>query len=198
MKGYHRLYPSSGAYQGNTGSLFNSGYLPRKERASGYSHQHAGDNDPLADLLSQLTTSHRDNVHSAGIPNMDFNEDRFGLSRQYAEYNKYSFNQFSDKPSTSEAKNTSFYKSLTETHTGKGGREKLKELRSEMIQPVPHKEVSAQIKEMSKESEEKKEAFDLKRARQSVFLTELLISSLSEDFNPDEKYYSDDTDSPDA
>ena len=80
---------------------------------------------------------------------------------------------------------------MTDTHTSKGGRERTRDPRGEMIQSVPHKEVSAQIKEMSKESEEKKEAFDLKRAQQSVFLTELLISSLCEDFDPDENYYSD-------
>ena len=201
MKGYHRLYPSSGAYQppvlsGNSGSLFGSGYLPRKERASGFSQQHGGESDPLADLLSQLTTSHRDNtqLQAAALPHMDsLSEDKFQqMAKQYTEYSKYSFNQFSEKPPASETRNAFHYKPLTDTHTGKGGKDRTREGKGELTQSVaPHREMTAQMRELSKASEEEKEAFDLKRAEQSAFLTELLISSLSEDFDPDYKWGND-------
>ncbi|KAI6661274.1 E3 ubiquitin-protein ligase KCMF1-like isoform X1 [Oopsacas minuta] len=189
MKGYHRLYAN--AYQpppssGSANSLFNSGYLPRKERGSGVSHQHGGEADPLADLLSQLTTSHRDNIqlHSAGMTNFDsFNEDRFEqLAKQYTDHSKYALNQFYDKPSSHEAKNPFLYKPPGDTPLGKGGKDHVKSKQSAIQVAVPLKVMSKQIKEMSKESEEKKEAFDEKRAAQAMFLTELLISSLTEDF----------------
>ena len=194
MKGYHRLYTSGNTYQpqsGGAGSLFNTGYLPRKERQhGGFSHQQpsGSEADPLADLLSQLSSSHRESLqlHSAGMPNLDaLNEERFEqLSKQYLEYNKYSLNQFSDKPSSSDAKNAHPYKTMAEGQLSKGGKEpggKSKEIRELHSIPVRH-EMTQQMKDISKESEENKEAFDLMRADQWMFLSELLISSLAEEW----------------
>ena len=192
MKGYHRLYTSGSTHQpappGGAGSLFNTGYLPRKERLhGGFSHQPGGggEADPLADLLSQLSSSHRESLqlHSAGIPNLDaLNEERFEqLSKQYGEYSKYSLNQFSDKPGDS--KYAAMYKSLAEGQLGKSGKEqggKSKETREPQGIPIRH-EMTQQMKDMSKESEEKKEAFDTMRADQWMFLSDLLVSSLGEE-----------------
>ena len=189
MKGYHRLYTSGATYQptppsAGGGSLFNTGYLPRKERLhGGFSHQPGGEADPLADLLSQLSSSHRESLqlHSAGMHNLDaLNEERFEqLSKQYSEYSKYSLSQFSDKHG--DAKSAALYKSLAEGQAGKGGKElKSKEIREPQGVPIRH-EMTQQMKEMSKESEEKKEAFDQLRAEQWMFLSDLLVSSLGEE-----------------
>ena len=190
LKGYHRLYASN-TYQAsppssNSASLFNSAYLSRKERVPVSASPHPGaDGDPLAELLTQLTSQGENlQVGAVGtLPKLDaLNEERFErLAKQYTEYSKYSLSQFSDKPS--EAKNAFLSKSFAESGGASGGREEAKkprEVRDPVAAPAP--QLSQAEKEVSSQSEPQKEEFDVKRAERSLYVQELILSTLTEEW----------------